>query len=155
MTSKEQVAVIGSDVIGLTTAFCLQRTGRYEVTVAARDLIDENIVADPSQAWASPFAGANWYPSSDFSDMDGRLAEEFEVRKLRDLATTDKASGVQIVDMLDFGMYGEKRPRHALYQGYVHNLEQIDKSQWAKNAKYGYKFESLTFNVPTYLDWLK
>ena len=42
----------------------LERLGRIQVTVVARELPEQHLF---SQGWASPWAGANWSPIGPFS----------------------------------------------------------------------------------------
>lgn len=54
------IVVLGSGVIGLTSALLLARSRSplYNITIIARDLATDS----QSQAFASPWAGANWCP---------------------------------------------------------------------------------------------
>lgn len=52
-----EIVVVGAGVIGLSIAFVLAKQG-HKVLVVARDL-PEDVT---SQAFASPWAGANWCP---------------------------------------------------------------------------------------------
>lgn len=58
--SPKQLVVLGAGVIGLTIAYLATAdpNNSFSVTVVARDMPEDM----DSQAWASPFAGANWAP---------------------------------------------------------------------------------------------
>ncbi|KAJ1675547.1 hypothetical protein EV182_001057 [Spiromyces aspiralis] len=71
--SRYPVTVVGAGVIGLTVALTLQRTGRYDVTVIARDIpsLDEETNAQQtSHEWASPWAGAHWRSWATVDDFE-------------------------------------------------------------------------------------
>ncbi|TFY82000.1 hypothetical protein EWM64_g2012 [Hericium alpestre] len=56
---KIHVVILGAGVIGLTVAHLLSRDAEwYKVTILARDMPEDL----DSQAFASPWAGANWSP---------------------------------------------------------------------------------------------
>ncbi|EPQ60164.1 FAD dependent oxidoreductase [Gloeophyllum trabeum ATCC 11539] len=63
---RKTIVIIGSGVIGLTVAHVLTSlpANPYNVTVVARDTLDDM----HSQAWASPWAGANWSPIGDYDE---------------------------------------------------------------------------------------
>ncbi|ORX73099.1 FAD dependent oxidoreductase [Linderina pennispora] len=147
------VVVVGSGVIGLTTALSLQRTNRYSVTVVADDVVaDLHGPHNISQDWASPFAGANWRSFATIEQTEARAAEEEAYFKFRDIARTTPEAGVKIVDMVDFGdAPGECE---MLHRNYVANLQPIDKAEWPAGASMGYKYDSLIINVLQYLPWL-
>ncbi|KAJ2805902.1 hypothetical protein H4R21_001089 [Coemansia helicoidea] len=145
------VVVVGCGVIGLTTALSLQRTGRYSVTVVARET--PSATSDVSQEWASPYAGANWRPFASLGDTVQREAEETTYFRLRDIAATQPAAGVKVVPMRDFGVSpGEGVPP---FFSYVHNARYIPRAEWPEHAYFGYTYESLIVNVPRYLMWLR
>lgn len=58
--SPKQLVVLGAGVIGLTIAYLASAApdALFRVTIVARDMPEDM----ESQAWASPFAGANWSP---------------------------------------------------------------------------------------------
>ncbi|KAF7972606.1 hypothetical protein HWV62_17422 [Athelia sp. TMB] len=65
--SSQKVVIMGAGVIGLTTAYILASEPglqKYDITIVARDMPEDM----DSQAWASPWAGANWSPM----DMGGK-----------------------------------------------------------------------------------
>ncbi|KAJ1965597.1 D-amino acid oxidase [Dipsacomyces acuminosporus] len=155
MTSSDKihVVVVGSGVIGLTTALSLQRTQRYTVTVVGSSTADD--LDGPhsiSQNWASPFAGANWRPYSDKGDALLRSIEEDTYFKLRDIAKESPEAGVRIVPIIDFGAY--RNETELSFLNYVKNARQIDPELWPKTAAIGYTYDSLIVNVLQYLPWL-
>lgn len=64
----QTVVILGAGVIGLTVAHVLssQAPNTYNIIIVARDLPGDF----DSQAWASPWAGANW------SDMPYGASDE-------------------------------------------------------------------------------
>ncbi|KAJ2713010.1 hypothetical protein H4R19_002465 [Coemansia spiralis] len=145
------VVVVGCGVVGLTTALSLQRSGRYSVTVVARET--PSATSDVSQKWASPYAGANWRPYAPLGDVVQRAAEEATYFRLRDIAATQPAAGVKVVTMRDFGVSpGEGIPS---FFSYVHNVRDIPRAEWPEHAHFGYAYDSLVVDVPRYLLWLR
>ncbi|KAI8321396.1 FAD dependent oxidoreductase [Martensiomyces pterosporus] len=150
---KTPVVVIGSGVIGLTTALSLQKTRRYAVTVVASDIADD--LDGPhgiSQDWASPFAGANWRPYSSKDNALLRAAEEEAYFKLRDIARESPEAGVRVVPIIDFGSGPSERELSFL--NYAKNVRELDPRLWPKTASFGYTYDSLIVNVLQYLPWL-
>lgn len=66
--TPQTVVILGAGVIGLTVAHVLssQAPNAYKITIVARDLPGDS----DSQAWASPWAGANW------ADMEYGASDE-------------------------------------------------------------------------------
>ncbi|KAJ1729128.1 hypothetical protein LPJ61_003674 [Coemansia biformis] len=145
------VVVVGCGVIGLTTALSLQRSGRYSVTVVAREA--PGAANGESQEWASPYAGANWRPYAPLGDAQQRAAEEATYFRLRDIAASQPAAGVRVATMRDFG--ASPHDRVPSFLGYVHNLRRIPSSEWPEHAQFGYAYDSLIVDVPRYLLWLR
>ncbi|CAJ0550034.1 Ff.00g099640.m01.CDS01 [Fusarium sp. VM40] len=87
-----EVGIIGSGIIGLTSALALIEAG-YPVTIIARDLPGD----DSSQQWASPCVvqrtGAGILPHPDYKGHDLQT-ESFELYWA--LAHRDPTNGVQI-----------------------------------------------------------
>ncbi|KAJ2786337.1 hypothetical protein GGI15_001583 [Coemansia interrupta] len=155
MNDKIPVVVVGSGVIGLTTAVTLQRTQRYQVTVIGRDTPDD-LHGPPSvsQTWASPFAGANWRAYSGAHEPQLRMAEEQTYFRLRDIAQESPKSGVKIISMADFGANQKERSLTPAFLDYVKNLQKIERKNWPLNAAFGYSYDSVIVNVLQYLPWL-
>ncbi|KAI9501191.1 hypothetical protein GGI25_000582 [Coemansia spiralis] len=157
--AKVPVVVVGSGVIGLTTALTLQRTQRYSVTVIGRNTPDDLTESSGyiSQDWASPFAGANWRPYALINNPIQRAAEEESYFLLREIAREfPGTSGVRIAPILDFGTSKFEIPADLLHLSYVKNLKIIDPNTAVlpENASFGYIYDSLVINVLEYLPWL-
>ncbi|KAJ1860781.1 hypothetical protein LPJ73_001241 [Coemansia sp. RSA 2703] len=152
---KIPVVVVGSGVIGLTTAVTLQRTQRYQVTVIGRDTPDDlHGPLSVSQNWASPFAGANWRAYSEAHELQLRMAEEQTYFRLRDIAQESPKSGVKIIPIADFGANQKERAQTPAFLYYVKNLQKIERKNWPLNAAFGYSYDSVIVNVLQYLPWL-
>lgn len=72
MSQPEHIVVLGAGVIGLTVAYILSvgTSNACSITVVARDMPDSEGM--DSQAWASPWAGANW-SSMPMGGLDKRI----------------------------------------------------------------------------------
>ncbi|KAJ2850072.1 hypothetical protein IWW36_002177 [Coemansia brasiliensis] len=148
--TKVSVVVIGSGVIGLTTALGLQRTRRYAVTIVAREIVSSQSYHE--QNWASPFAGADWRPYAELADIQQRAAEEETYFKLRDIATNIPDAGVKHMRIYDFGTMSDDPP--PTFLGYVTNVNTVESKYWPAGAAFGYTYDSLVINVLQYLQWL-
>ena len=54
--AQRSILILGSGVIGLTSAYVLSENSAYKITIVARESVEHLF----SQGWASPWAGANW-----------------------------------------------------------------------------------------------
>ncbi|OBZ79954.1 hypothetical protein A0H81_01555 [Grifola frondosa] len=63
-TKPTEVVVLGAGIIGLSVAHVLSSHGTYKVKVVARDMPEDL----DSQAFSTPWAGANWSPIGEFNE---------------------------------------------------------------------------------------
>ncbi|VDC03381.1 unnamed protein product [Peniophora sp. CBMAI 1063] len=111
MSTKTKVVVLGSGVAGLTAAHVLTdgaNADQFDVCIVARDLPEDF----HSQAYASPWAGANWSPMN----MDERLTgwEKRTVEKWREM----EAEGSGLVMYEKSKIYHKGPPPEKLQSNY-------------------------------------
>ncbi|KAF8140527.1 FAD dependent oxidoreductase [Boletus edulis] len=117
-TSQKHLVVLGAGVIGLTIRMSL-----FSVTVVARDMPEDM----NSQAWTSPFAGANWAPLA--------------------AAATDKR--VLNWELASFNKFWDMIPT-----GLV-KLHELDRSDIPEPYKFGLEYYTISVNPQEYIPWLK
>jgi len=132
-------------VLGLTCALRLQEEG-FDISIFARDLSDDLY----SQAFASPWAGANW--SSFASNDDKRLQgwESYTFTMLRQL-------GLDIImDCPGVTYYKDKSQFENIdwFKDFLPDFEEISPSECPAGTGYGVKFTTLTLSTPDYLAYL-
>ncbi|KAM0189133.1 hypothetical protein ACHAPA_007225 [Fusarium lateritium] len=141
-----EIGIIGSGVIGLTSALALVEAG-YTVTIVARDLPGD----DSSQKWASPWAGAGILPHPDSKGHDLQT-ETFKFYWA--LAHRDPTSGVQVVDVTEY--YDDREDDSTIwYKGMVPRYRRLPSKDLPANAKVGFKYQSMTVNPAIFLPWIK
>ncbi|KAM0791042.1 hypothetical protein ACM66B_004338 [Microbotryomycetes sp. NB124-2] len=153
MTSNKQpqdqrVVCIGAGVIGLTCSLVLARQG-YKLDIVARDLPQDK----DSQAFASPWAGANWCPfvNPQESSTSKRICEweRESFARLSELIPRGLAMKLparrfaQTEEGLLGHWYKDVLPRYAV----------LPQSECPKGAV-GVEFETLSVNAPRYIVWL-
>ncbi|KAI0756278.1 nucleotide-binding domain-containing protein [Daedaleopsis nitida] len=145
-TLHTPVVVLGAGVIGLTAAHVLSQDARYKVKVVARDMPDDL----DSQAFASPWAGANWSPMGDGNARQ----HKWEKR------TFDK-----FWDMIPSGLvmasnskvfYGEETDLEALwYKDLPRNFRVLRPDELPAGQTRGVGFQTVSVCPTHYLPWLK
>ncbi|ETW87128.1 hypothetical protein HETIRDRAFT_307723 [Heterobasidion irregulare TC 32-1] len=143
------VVVVGAGVIGLTIAHILTEgtsAQQYRVTVVARDMPEDL----DSQAFASPWAGANWSPMQ----YDERLHrwEKRTFDKLWDMIPTG------LVRRLPSKVYFEQEDAEsqAWWKDIVRDFHLITPEAYLpSNVKSGVGFHTVSINPGIYLLWLK
>jgi glycine/D-amino acid oxidase-like deaminating enzyme len=100
--AEQSLVVLGAGVLGLTIAYlaALADDVSFNIKVIARDLPEDT----DSQAWASPYAGANWSPM-ELGGRDERVRkwEEKTFNKLWDMIPTG------LVKLLHTKVYSAQR----------------------------------------------
>ncbi|KAH6950274.1 hypothetical protein DER45DRAFT_513045 [Fusarium avenaceum] len=141
-----EVGIIGSGIIGLTSALALVEAG-YSVTIIARDLPGD----DSSQQWASPWAGAGILPHPDYKGHDLQT-ESFKFYWA--LAHRDPTSGVQIVDVTEY--YDDRDDDSSIwYRQMAPKYRRLLSKDLPANAKIGFKYQSMTVNPAVFLPWIQ
>ncbi|KAI2867826.1 hypothetical protein CBS147343_9839 [Aspergillus niger] len=140
-----EVGIIGSGVIGLTSALALVQAG-YSVTIVAREL-----PGDDSLRWASPWAGAGILPYPDSAGHDLQ-AETFKYYWA--LAHRDPTSGVQVTDVTEY--YDDRSDDATIwYKTLVPKYRRLPSENLPANAKLGFQYKSMTVNPAVFLPWIK
>ncbi|KAG7406332.1 hypothetical protein DER46DRAFT_671211 [Fusarium sp. MPI-SDFR-AT-0072] len=141
-----EVGIIGSGVIGLTSALALVEVG-YSVSIVARDLPGD----DSSRKWASPWAGAGILPHPDYKGHDLQT-ESFKFYWA--LAHRDPTSGVQVVDVTEY--YDDREDDSTIwYKRMAPKYRRLASKDLPANAKIGFKYQSMTVNPAVFLPWIQ
>jgi D-amino-acid oxidase len=134
------VVVLGSGVVGMTTAVCLAEAGA-----------NVNIVADkPSKLTTSAVAGALWGP---YVSEDPRVLD-WSLESLPDLmhASLDKSSGVQIVRGVEAAREVVSPPR---WLQRAWNFALCLPEELPAEYTYGWSYSAPIFDMPVYLAYLQ
>ncbi|WBP90239.1 FAD-dependent oxidoreductase [Kitasatospora cathayae] len=136
------VVVIGSGVIGLTTALRLQERGLRVVVVTADGLLST----------VSAVAAAVWYP---VGVETGERVADWSATTFAELAR-QAADGVPGVVMRDTWMPAHRRQGEAApwWGGGVPDLRRLEPSELAPGYADGWRFTAPTVEMPLYLPWL-
>jgi len=141
------IVIIGAGVIGLTIAHVLstRHPNTFKITIVARDMPDDMT----SQAFASPFAGANWSPFGYEEKSYNR--ERVTFNKLWDMQSTG------LVHILPTTIYSPEEPTEsALYfKDLVRNFKRLAPEQLPQGMAAGVTFDTISVNPEEYLPWLK
>ncbi|KAI5457066.1 hypothetical protein BGZ63DRAFT_417400 [Mariannaea sp. PMI_226] len=141
-----EIGIIGSGVIGLTSALALLDAG-YSVTILARDLPGD----DSSMKWASPWAGAGILPHP---DSKGHDLQTQTFKFYWALAHRDPTSGVQVVDVTEY--FDDRMDDSTIwYKQIVPKYRRLPPKDLPANAKIGFKYQSMTINPVVFLPWIK
>ncbi|GBE84952.1 FAD dependent oxidoreductase [Sparassis latifolia] len=145
----KNVVVLGAGVVGLTIAYVLATSPEaesYKIKIVARDMPEDL----DSQAFASPWAGANWSPMRGFNKDTLR----------REIATFNK-----FWDMIPTGLTRALPSRvyydddsdlaNLWYKTLVRDFRVLEPSEVPKGAKGGVSFKTFSVNPEVYLPWLK
>ncbi|KAI0778791.1 nucleotide-binding domain-containing protein [Trametes elegans] len=141
-----QVVVLGAGVIGLTVAHVLSRDARYRVKIVARDLPEDL----DSQAFASPWAGANWSPMGTYNERIYRW-EKTTYDRFWELipAGLAMASPSRV-------FYDEGTDLDALwYKTLVRDFRILKDSELPDGTQAGVGFQTVSVWPEAYLPWLK
>ncbi|KAI9570325.1 FAD dependent oxidoreductase [Boletus coccyginus] len=150
LQEHKHLVVLGAGVIGLTVAYLAATDPdvAFRVTVVARDMPEDM----DSQAWASPFAGANWAPlpaaATDRRVYNWELAS---FNKFWDMIPTG------LVKKLPSKIYSRRvRDTSELWWGkLVRELHELDQSEIPEPYKSGAEFCTISVNPQEYIPWLK
>ncbi|KAG9017510.1 hypothetical protein FRB90_000983 [Tulasnella sp. 427] len=152
--TPKQVVIIGSGVIGLTCAYELSSKyspAEVNITIIARDMPDDSL---DSTGWASPWAGANWYPFLN-RDPENRWERVSFGRYKRDVPS-------DIVMDLPIKLYTSEpeKAKDIWYHDIVGKFQPIAKPYPASIGSTpmtasAFEFVSISINVPRFLPWLQ
>ncbi|KAI6031437.1 hypothetical protein BKA83DRAFT_4200341 [Pisolithus microcarpus] len=165
--SPKQLVVLGAGVIGLTIAYLATAdpNNSFSVTVVARDMPEDM----DSQAWASPFAGANWAPMP-MGGIDPRVRRREQVTfdKFWDMIPTGlvkvTASGVRLDQTLHEFQCRNFLPRstqklleaHPSYGGviWIREFRILPPEEIPEPYVAGVAFCTVSVNPQEYIPWL-
>ncbi|KAF7794849.1 hypothetical protein EIP86_005991 [Pleurotus ostreatoroseus] len=141
------VVVLGAGVIGLTTAHVLSaRYPKVKITVVARDLPDDL----SSQAWSSPWAGADWSPIGEYEERKYRM-ESKTFNTLWDMIPTGLVrklpSRICYTEVVDASKLW--------YKDLVRDFRVLEKEEIPAGATSGVAFTTVSLNPELYLPWLQ
>ncbi|KAI0695637.1 FAD dependent oxidoreductase [Cytidiella melzeri] len=154
MSSPEQtseslhIVILGAGVIGLTTAHVLStRYPSYKITVVARDLPDEAGLL--SQAWASPWAGADWSPMGEYAKRKYEI-ELKTFNKMWDMIPTGLVrkldSRICFPEAIDF--------ENLWYKDLARDFRVLKPVEVPEGLAGGVAFTTWSLNPQVYLPWL-
>ncbi|BGP13373.1 D-amino acid oxidase [Rhodosporidiobolus nylandii] len=144
MPSQQRVVVIGAGVIGLTCALTLAKKG-FEVHIVARDLPEDGV---NSQAFASPWAGANWTPF--LNPKEGPREMRWERRTFEELSKLiPSGEALALKETRRFADSEEGLLEH-WYQDLVPNYKHLPASECPPGAV-GVSYDTLSVNAPAYI----
>ncbi|KAG2156548.1 uncharacterized protein EDB93DRAFT_1238862 [Suillus bovinus] len=147
---KQSLVVLGAGVLGLTIAYlaALDSDVSFNITVIARELPEDM----DSQAWASPYAGANWSPM-ELGGRDKRVKkwEEKTFNKLWDMIPTG------LVKRLPTRFYTAQGQdiSDLWWKDLVQNIRMLAPSDVPEPFKAGVAFDTVSVNPVEYLPWLQ
>lgn len=157
MSTRETHIIIGSGVIGLTTA--LELKTRYPAS--SIKILASHLPGDRDVSYASPWAGANWLSvATDNGRQEGW--DRVTYKKFEELADHVKEAGVKRLPIRAF--YDSKlEDAGVLSEGTgkiwyeklakVRVLSSEEMKVNAPSATFGYEAESFVINVQAYLPW--
>ncbi|SCV69635.1 BQ2448_2655 [Microbotryum intermedium] len=152
-SSDKQVVVIGAGVIGLTSALVLAQSN-HNVTLVARDLPSDV----SSQAFASPWAGANWCPFVDPQEsVKNKRICDWETQSFANFQQLIREHGDgKLVMRLPARRYAEneKALLGHWYKSVVPRYSTLPSSEVPNNGV-GVEFETISVNAPLYCQWLE
>ncbi|EMD32657.1 hypothetical protein CERSUDRAFT_161651 [Gelatoporia subvermispora B] len=142
------VVILGAGVIGLTIAHVLTTNSpdAYNVKIVARDMPEDLA----SQAFASPWAGANWSPMRGFDEAQ-QQRERATFNKLWDMIPTGL-----VMPLPSRVFYGESDDLEQLwYRTLVRDFRVLEPGEVPTGAITGVSFTTISLNPEVYLPWLK
>ncbi|EIW64128.1 nucleotide-binding domain-containing protein [Trametes versicolor FP-101664 SS1] len=141
-----QVVILGAGVIGLTVAHVLSKDARYKIKIVARDMPDDL----DSQAFASPWAGANWSPMGEYNARIYKW-EKTTFDKLWEMIPAGLAIASPSRVFYDAGA-----DLDALwYKTLVRDFRILRKDELPDGTHAGVGFQTVSVWPQAYLPWLK
>ncbi|KAG0700672.1 hypothetical protein DFH29DRAFT_930896 [Suillus ampliporus] len=150
MKAEQSLVVLGAGVLGLTIAYtaALAEDVSFDIKVIARELPEDM----DSQAWASPYAGANWAPMEP-GGRDERIKEweQKTFNKLWGMIPTG------LVKLLPARVYTtqEGNALDLWWKDLVKNIRILPPSDIPEPFKAGVAYNTVSVNPAEYLPWLQ
>ncbi|EPT03820.1 hypothetical protein FOMPIDRAFT_1022029 [Fomitopsis schrenkii] len=143
-----EIVILGAGVIGLTVAHTLLTTSHnaYKIKIVARDLPEDL----SSQAFASPWAGANWSPMRTFQERTQRW-ERTTFDKMWELIPQGLAMALPSRVFLT----ADEDPNQLWYKTLVRDFRVLDPSELPSDQEAGIAFKTFSVNPELYLPWLQ
>ncbi|KAH7930916.1 nucleotide-binding domain-containing protein [Leucogyrophana mollusca] len=144
------LVVLGAGVVGLTIAYLAATDPQisFKISIVARDMPEDM----DSQAWASPYAGANWSPMP-MGGVDERHGgwERKTFNKLWDMIPTG------LVKKLPSKIYSVQEGSAAdiWWKDLVRDFRVLSPSELPETCKAGVAFSTISVNPSEYLPWLQ
>ncbi|EPQ30386.1 uncharacterized protein PFL1_01912 [Pseudozyma flocculosa PF-1] len=138
--AKTDITILGAGVTSLTAAYELRAAG-YAVHIFARDLPSDST----SQAFASPWAGANWCTFAKTPQEQRRDHATF-----RRWTQLNKTLPDETMAMMDFTHFFDQR-EELWFRDVVFDFKEIPA---IPGSQYGTSYRSFTISVPNYTAWL-
>ncbi|KAH8099776.1 nucleotide-binding domain-containing protein [Cristinia sonorae] len=148
-SEPRSVVIIGAGVIGLTIAHVLSTRfqGGVKITIVARDMPDDLT----SQAFASPWAGANWSPFG--------YEEKSYKRELKTFNRFWDMQSTGLVHVVPYRIFVPDEPTDSdtrpYFKDLVRNFRPLSQEELPEGMKAGVIFDTITVNPEEYLPWLK
>ncbi|KAI4184006.1 MAG: hypothetical protein L6R41_005024 [Letrouitia leprolyta] len=152
--AESRIVVVGAGVAGLTTALLLTREEKYQITVIAK-----HMPGDYDIEYASPWAGANYWPISEAgteaAEWDKNTWPELEkLAKYHPEADTAIYNRTKDVTSVTGKYLAEKLKPEPWYKDIMPNFRQLPKEQLGHGFDNGNAFTSVCINTAIYLPWL-
>ncbi|KAI0364057.1 nucleotide-binding domain-containing protein [Pilatotrama ljubarskyi] len=144
--ASTQVVILGAGVIGLTVAHVLSRDARYKIRIVARDMPEDL----DSQAFASPWAGANWSPMGTYNERTYKW-EKATFDKFWDMIPSGLAIASPSKVFYDEGTNLEQ----LWYKSLVRDFRVLKQDELPASMKAGVGFKTVSVWPDAYLPWLK
>ncbi|KAI9057755.1 nucleotide-binding domain-containing protein [Trametes sanguinea] len=144
--SSTQVVILGAGVIGLTVAHVLSKDARYKIRVVARDMPEDL----DSQAFASPWAGANWSPMGTYNERTYKW-EKTTYDKFWEMIPTGLAIASPSRVFYEEGTNLDE----LWYKTLVRDFRILGKDELPASMKAGVGFQTVSVCPDAYLPWLK
>ncbi|KAI0783302.1 nucleotide-binding domain-containing protein [Abortiporus biennis] len=144
---KRHIVILGAGVIGMTIAHVLstRHPSSFKITIVARDQPE-----DVTQAFASPWAGANWSPFGN-GDEKTYKRESITFNKFWNMERTGLT-----VNMPSRIYYNtEVDIKRIWYKDLVRNFRVLSKDEIPAGYGGGVIFDTITVNPQKYLPWMK
>lgn len=149
--SQTHVVILGAGVIGLTVAHVLTEDENFKVTIVARDMPEDF----SSQAFASPWAAADWAPLT----TDERLItwEKHTFDKFWGMIPTGLVR--KLPSQIYFGtenLAEDAEKKAPLWKDVVRDFRVLPSDHpLPPKAKSGVQFDTFSVNPEAYLPWMK